>query len=193
MDIKNEILFRTPFVNLIKVIWKRKDGRRSEWIGVERPNAKGAVAVVAITVDKELVLVRQPRPLLGDYTIELPAGLCDVEGEDLFDTAKRELMEETGYHAHDIEMFVGRKEGHPVSAGITSEKITLVIARDVRKVTQPQLDEETEPILIPIEEAHAELLKISGSEPVGLKALLAAKVVEVQKGVKKNDDQSKST
>ena len=65
---------------------------------------KGAVAIVPITEDLEHVyLVRQFRPAIGDWLLELPAGLRDVSGEKEIDTARRELMEEVGYSAKSMD------------------------------------------------------------------------------------------
>ncbi len=59
----------------------------------------GAVAVVAHDGEK-LYLVAQPREAVGEEAVlELPAGKLDEEGEAPLETAKRELMEETGLEA----------------------------------------------------------------------------------------------
>ncbi len=62
----------------------------------------GAVAVVAVTDDDSVVLVRQYRPALDEWILEVPAGTCDVEGEPALRTAQRELAEEVGYAAADM-------------------------------------------------------------------------------------------
>lgn len=58
----------------------------------------GFAAVVAVTKEGGVVLVRQWRQPLGDFTLELPSGGVDV-GEAPKDAAWRELFEETGYRA----------------------------------------------------------------------------------------------
>ena len=55
------------------------------------------VNVLAVTDRGEIPMVRQYRPALEDYSLELPGGLPD-EGEESAVTAARELHEETGYH-----------------------------------------------------------------------------------------------
>ena len=62
----------------------------------------GAAAVLPVTDDGELLLVRQYRHALGRYTLELPAGKRDGE-EDFLVCAMRELEEETGYLADTFE------------------------------------------------------------------------------------------
>ncbi|WP_022720786.1 NUDIX hydrolase [Rhodopseudomonas sp. B29] len=54
------------------------------------------IAIVALTPDGRLPLVRQYRPAMEDWTLELPAGLVDA-GEDAATACRRELLEETGF------------------------------------------------------------------------------------------------
>lgn len=55
------------------------------------------VNIVAITPERELLLVQQFRPATGNTTTELPSGLMDIAGESPRETIHRELLEETGY------------------------------------------------------------------------------------------------
>jgi ADP-ribose pyrophosphatase len=61
------------------------------------------VCVLAVTEQKEILLVRQYRPTVEGYTLELPSGMLEA-GESPVETAKRELVEETGYQAETIEL-----------------------------------------------------------------------------------------
>src|SRR4051794_701915 len=79
-----------------------QDGRTVQREIVE--HAPGA-AVVAVDADGQVLLVRQPRPAVGMSMLELPAGLVD-EGETPIECARRELAEETGYHAGHLEPLV---------------------------------------------------------------------------------------
>lgn len=60
---------------------------------------KGAVAVIPITEDNEVILVRQYRYAHHREFIEIPAGKFDFIGEEPLEAAKRELSEETGAEA----------------------------------------------------------------------------------------------
>ncbi len=53
--------------------------------------------VVAVTKDREVVLIRQYRHGLGKVHYEIPAGVHDREGESIIESARRELLEETGF------------------------------------------------------------------------------------------------
>jgi 8-oxo-dGTP pyrophosphatase MutT (NUDIX family) len=59
------------------------------------------IAIVALTPDGRIPIVRQYRPALERFTWELPAGLVD-DGEDPARTCERELMEETGHSSRAV-------------------------------------------------------------------------------------------
>jgi ADP-ribose pyrophosphatase len=59
------------------------------------------VAIVALTPDGRIPIVRQYRPAIEAFSWELPAGLVD-DGEDSAESCQRELLEETGYPARSI-------------------------------------------------------------------------------------------
>ena len=80
-----------------------------------------AVAIVPVTPDGDVVLVRQFRPPVRDSLLEVPAGLLDIEGEDARTCAERELYEETGYRSAGAA-FLG---GTYLSPGFTDEYMHL--------------------------------------------------------------------
>ena len=107
--------------------------RRGRWEYAERTHGNGmAVIIIAVTPDDEVLFVEQLRVPLGRRTIEMPAGLVgDQPGEDtLEDAARRELVEETGWHAGQVDVLLTG----PTSAGMSSERIAFVRARGLRKV-----------------------------------------------------------
>ena len=61
---------------------------------------RGAVVILPVTDDGRIVAIRQYRHALAKVIIELPAGTLE-KGEDPFDCAKREIIEETGNAASD--------------------------------------------------------------------------------------------
>jgi ADP-ribose pyrophosphatase len=95
--------------------------RIGHWDFARRPNSDACVGVLAITDEGAVVLVEQFRIPVGKRVIEIPAGLVGDEpehrGEPLAETARRELMEETGFHAANIVPLLSS----PTSAGMTSE------------------------------------------------------------------------
>ena len=107
---------------------------RGGWEFVERKNTTGIVVLVAVTEDRRLLLVEQWREPVGSRVLELPAGLAgDVAGaedEALATAARRELLEETGYEASDLELLMVA----PSSPGLTSETYTFFRASGLAKV-----------------------------------------------------------
>ena len=55
------------------------------------------INVIAVTTEHQIVLIRQYRHGIGKVFYELPAGVHDKAGESLLESAKRELLEETGF------------------------------------------------------------------------------------------------
>jgi ADP-ribose pyrophosphatase len=104
------------------------------WEFVTRPNVTGIVVLVAITPERELVLVEQHRMPVGKLVIELPAGLVgDIPGheaESLAVAAQRELVEETGFEAREMRELVAG----PIAVGVSDEVVTFFEARDLRRV-----------------------------------------------------------
>jgi ADP-ribose pyrophosphatase len=107
---------------------------RGHWEYADRVGTTGAVAIVAVTNERRLVLVEQFRIPLGKAVIELPAGLVgdspEHEDEPLAATARRELLEETGYEA--AEMY--ELNSGPTSAGLSTEVMAFFYATGLRKV-----------------------------------------------------------
>jgi len=64
----------------------------------------GAVSVVPVDDDGQVVLVRQYRAALDESILELPAGKLDVADEDPLRCAQRELVEEVGLEAAEWEL-----------------------------------------------------------------------------------------
>lgn len=86
----------------------------------------GAVAMIAITKDKQIVLERQYRHPVKQIMIELPAGKLE-KGEVELEAAKRELQEETGFTSDDWTCL-----GHCLPCiGYSSEKIIYYLAKNV--------------------------------------------------------------
>ena len=89
---------------------------------------RGAVAILPILSKDKIVLIRQYRPVINEWIIEVPAGTLE-EGEDPVSCALRELEEEIGYRAGRLvklfEMFM--------SPGYSTEKLHAFIAMDLIK------------------------------------------------------------
>jgi 8-oxo-dGTP pyrophosphatase MutT (NUDIX family) len=108
---------------------------------VEQP---GAVGIVALDEQDQVVLIRQYRHPIGDWLIELPAGLLDEPGEKAYATAARELTEEVGLTARRWDVLVDLRN----SPGLSTEAVRIYLARDLTPVPDADryvgIDEETD-------------------------------------------------
>lgn len=95
----------------------------------------GAVVIVAVQDNGELLFERQHRYPMGRAILELPAGKIDP-GEAILNTATRELLEETGHSATDWR-YLGVM--HPC-VGYSDERIEIFMASGLRRESGQKLD-----------------------------------------------------
>jgi len=89
------------------------------------------VAIVPVLDDgSSVLLVRQYRGPIDRYLLEIPAGLCDVDGEDPEATARRELVEEVGREAASLELIAS----YYPAAGFSDQFVRLYVARGLSEV-----------------------------------------------------------
>jgi ADP-ribose pyrophosphatase len=117
-----ETLFESRWLGLYRI---------GHWDFVRRPSSEACVGILAITPEREIILVEQFRIPMQRHVIEVPAGLVGDEpefaGESLTATAGRELLEETGYRAGSMVPLIAS----PTSAGMSSEFTHLFHASDL--------------------------------------------------------------
>lgn len=111
-----DTLYKGRFLNMVR------DGR---WEFCERVNRTGAVMIFALTPENCVLLVEEFRPPIGQRCLCFPAGLSgDITPESEAASARRELLEETGYRAESVRfLFTG-----PSSPGLTSETVSFFLA-----------------------------------------------------------------
>ena len=116
----------------------------------------GAVAVVPMTDDGQVVVERQFRYPLNEVITEIPAGKLDGKTEDKLSAAKRELEEETGYLAKE---WISLGDFVPTVA-YCDEVITLYLARGLYKgVRHLDEDEFLNVRLMPLENLVQEVME----------------------------------
>lgn len=92
-----------------------------------------AVSVFIMNQDEEVLIVRQFRPSVMQETMEIPAGIMDIEGETPEQCAVREVLEETGI-AID-EKYLKRLTVYKPMMGFSSSTMYVLIARVKQTVT----------------------------------------------------------
>jgi ADP-ribose pyrophosphatase len=90
----------------------------------------GAVAILALDSDDNVVMVRQYRHPVGHELLELPAGLLDVDGEPALAGARRELYEEAALEASDWAVLLDIYN----SSGMSDEAIRVYLARGLTDI-----------------------------------------------------------
>jgi 8-oxo-dGDP phosphatase len=136
----------------------------------------GAVAVLALDDDQQVLLIRQYRHPVRRLLWEIPAGLRDVAGEQPWATARRELLEEAGYRARDWRVLAD----YYTSPGFSTERLRVFLARDLEFVPEAERDfvpeaEEAQllPAWLPLDEAVRKVLAGELHNGVAALAILA--------------------
>jgi ADP-ribose pyrophosphatase len=147
--IASELVFDGKLLKVYRDQVRLPDGSHGER---EYIRHHGAVAVVPLFDDRSVLLERQFRYPQGRVFIEVPAGKLEPN-EPHLDTAKRELLEETGYSAAEWT----RLGVIHTAIAYTNEAIEIFIARKLRQEGAAQLDagEFVETLIVPFDEAIA--------------------------------------
>lgn len=112
--------------------WEQKmyDGTVEIFEKLKRANTAGVIA----TVGDKILIQSQSQPDSAEAFAAIPGGRCE-EGEDPLETAKRELLEETGYESNDWELW---REQNPVGKMIWT--VSTYIAHNCVYKQSPHLD-----------------------------------------------------
>jgi len=110
-----------------------RTGQEHDFYVINLPNW---VQVIPITPDDQIVMVRQYRHGCGQIFLELPGGLIDKNDLSPDQTARRELLEETGYRAENLILLT---RIYPQPAVLNHKGLTY-LAKEVKKVAEPNFD-----------------------------------------------------
>ena len=132
--IKKEILYSGDFIDVLRETYKLPNENIVKKEKVVKNSEKNSVIVIAITQEKEYIITIQNR--INDILIaEFPSGYME-NNEDPIDTAKRELMEETGYISDDLFLV---DEAY-TSPGTDNSKTYIVIANNCIKTDKENVN-----------------------------------------------------
>ena len=115
----------------------------------------GAVSVVPVAEDGRVIMVRQYRPALDRFILEIPAGKRDVADEPPEDTAQRELGEEIGVRAGSLQL-LGTFANAP---GFSDEMSWIYLGRDLETVRRDVQG---------IEESHMVIERVSFDDAIAM-------------------------
>lgn len=132
--LKRELVFTGRILNFYEDTIETQDGRivHYDFLG-----HKGAAAVVAVTDEGRLLMVRQYRNALDRFTLELPAGAKNTAEEEGIVCAARELEEETGFYSDNLELLLTLN----TTVAFCNEKIEVFLAKNL-KPSKQNLDED---------------------------------------------------
>lgn len=133
--LKRELVAKGHVVDYYHDTMQVPNGNIAVWDFIKH---KGAAAVVAVTEEGKLLMVRQYRNALERETLEIPAGGLDSPEEPTQHAAARELEEETGYRAGSISFLISIY----TTVAFCNEKIDIYLATDLRKSSQNLDDDE---------------------------------------------------
>jgi 8-oxo-dGTP pyrophosphatase MutT (NUDIX family) len=139
------VVHRGHVVTTVTAVFAAPDGHRFERDVIRHP---GAVAVVPVGEAGTVTLVRQYRAPVDRWVTEVPAGTRDVDGEDLEETARRELAEEVGLAAERLELVVCALN----TPGFCDEETAVYLATGLSPVADGRRG---------VEEEHLEVVEVT--------------------------------
>lgn len=132
--INRELKFKGAIVDFYQDTIEIDGNHTATWDFIKH---KGAAAVVPVTEDGKILMVRQYRNALDRYTLEIPAGALDSEDEPGIACASRELEEETGYRCDNLEWLITLR----TTVAFCNERIEVFVAKNLVPSHQ-HLDED---------------------------------------------------
>lgn len=132
--LKRELMHHGAIVDFYKDYVKTPAGHVVEWDFIKH---RGAAAVVPVTDEGKILMVRQYRNAIDRETLEIPAGGRDSLEEETIVCAARELEEETGFRSDHLELLIQFK----TAVAYCNEFIDVYVAKDLIPSRQ-NLDED---------------------------------------------------
>ena len=132
--VKRELKFKGKIIDFYQDTMEINGDHTVIWDFIKH---KGAAAVVPVTDEGKILMVRQYRNALERYTLEIPAGALDTADEPGITYASRELEEETGYRSENLEWLINLR----TTVAFCNEKIEVFVAKNLIPSKQ-HLDED---------------------------------------------------
>jgi ADP-ribose pyrophosphatase len=156
---------RSSLITVASARFEGPDGAQFERDVVHHP---GAVVVVPLTSAGTVLMVRQFRAAVGEQLLEVPAGKRDVRGEPTEVTAARELAEEVGRQAGQLDL-LARFYNSP---GFSDELSWLYLAQDLTTVPEDRQGAEEQHMTVEEVPLAAVPAMIQAGEIVDAKSII---------------------
>ena len=132
--VKRELVHKGAVIDIYCDTMEFENGNTAKWDYIHHD---GAAAVVPVTDEGKILMVRQYRNALERYTLEIPAGKLDDPEERGIVCASRELEEETGYRSDKLEWMITLR----TTVAFCNERIEIFVAHNLIPSKQ-NLDED---------------------------------------------------
>ena len=131
--IRRELAYQGTIMKIYKD-YVEVNGKQAVW---DFFHHNGGAAVIPVTRDGKILMVRQYRNAIDRFTLEIPAGAFDTSAESGDVCVARELEEETGYKAGSVEWLITIRS----MVAFCNEKVEIFVAKDLIPSKQ-NLDED---------------------------------------------------
>ena len=131
--LKRELAYQGTIMKIYKD-YVEVNGHQAIW---DFFHHNGGAAVVPVTKEGKILMVKQYRNAIDRYTLEIPAGAFDAKNESGEDCVRRELEEETGYRAGKVEKLITTRS----MVAFSNERVEIFVATELIPSKQ-NLDEE---------------------------------------------------
>ena len=122
--VKRIRMYQGAIVDVYRDYMQFSNGNTEEWDYIHH---RGAAAVVTVTDDGRIIMVRQYRNALERFTLEIPAGALDDPEEPGINCSARELEEETGYRSENLEWLITLR----TTVAFCNERIEVYVAKNL--------------------------------------------------------------
>lgn len=122
--VKRIRMYQGAIIDVYRDYMQFSNGNTEEWDYIHH---RGAAAVVPVTDDGRIIMVRQYRNALERFTLEIPAGALDDPEEPGINCSARELEEETGYRSENLEWLITLR----TTVAFCNERIEVYVAKNL--------------------------------------------------------------
>src|SRR6202167_2088485 len=145
--LKSDAAYSTPIFDLHRRHSTHARRGERDFFILDAPNW---VNIIPLAKNGDVVMIRQWRHGISEFTIEVPGGMVDPEDPSPMHAARREMVEETGFDS-DAIVELGKVHPNPAIPGNICFSCLAENVRQVERVVTPG-DEETEVVMVPMSE-----------------------------------------